>query len=56
MANVSDWAKREIEIALSDNNTCGWARGVYDSALKAFISLCNDGHKPEDIDRLNILV
>ena len=44
MANISDWAKREIEIALSDNNTCGWARGVYDSALKAFISLCNDGH------------
>lgn len=48
---MSDWAKREIEIAKkrereASGNTDGWDYGCacYDSALKAFKSLCDDNH------------
>ena len=45
-----EWAKREVEIASKrergDKPEGGWdyGRACYDSALKAFESLCGDGH------------
>lgn len=48
--SVLEWAKREVEIASKrergDKPECEWDYGVacYESALKAFESLCGDGH------------
>lgn len=46
--NMSEWAKREVEIVkedkTGDEELCRYADGCYDSALKAFLSLCEDGH------------
>lgn len=46
--NMSEWAKREVEIVkedkTGDEELCKYADGCYDSALKAFLSLCEDGH------------
>lgn len=50
MSDMLDWAKREVEIACKKENPnrkegefdCGCA--CYESALKAFESLCEDGH------------
>lgn len=51
-----DWAKREIEIAKAreretSGNTdyCDYGCACYDSALKAFESLCEDGHSGSSI-------
>lgn len=41
---MNNWAKNEINIALSKEDSNEYVKGVYNSALKAFISLCNDGH------------
>lgn len=50
--NLQEWAKKEVEIACererkaSDNSEGKWDYGCacYESALKAFNSLCEDGH------------
>lgn len=48
--SMMDWAKREVEIASKrergDKPESEWDYGCacYDSALKAFESLCGDGH------------
>lgn len=49
--SMVDWAKREIEIAKArerevSGNTdyCDYGCACYDSALKAYESLCEDGH------------
>ena len=49
--SMIDWARKEIEIAKkrereASGNEYGWDYGCacYDSALKAFESLCEDGH------------
>ena len=50
MSNMLDWAKREVEIACKKENPNrkeGWfdyGCACYESALKAFESLCGDGH------------
>ena len=46
---VSDWAKREVEIAckresIKEADDYGYAVACYKSALKALRSLCKDGH------------
>jgi len=40
--SLSDWADREVAIACKDED--GYGIGCYKSALKAFRSLCDDGH------------
>ena len=40
--SISDWAEREVAIACKGEDSYG--TGCYQSALKAFRSLCNDGH------------
>ena len=40
--SLSDWADREVAIAC--NGEDGYGVGCYKSALKAFHSLCDDGH------------
>ncbi len=46
--SMIDWAKREVELALSreSENEEGfeYAKGCYESALKAYESICNDAH------------
>ena len=48
--NMIDWAKHEVELACKRENPVGekneWDYGCacYESALKAFEILCNDGH------------
>ena len=46
--NMTEWAKREVEIVkedkTGDEELCRYADGCYDSAFKAFLSLCEDGH------------
>lgn len=48
--SMMEWAKREVEIASKrergDKPESEWDYGCacYDSALKAFESLCGDGH------------
>ena len=50
MSGMLDWAKREIDLALKpeknieDDKFFDYAKGCYDSALKAFASLYEDGH------------
>ena len=51
MSRLFDWAKREIELAKKREREAsgvedGWDYGCacYDSALKAYESLCEDGH------------
>lgn len=50
MSNMLDWAKREVEIACKKENPnrkegeFDYGCACYDSALKAFESLCDDGH------------
>ena len=46
---MSDWAKREVEIATSQDaaesgDAYEYAKGCFESALKAFESLCEDNH------------
>lgn len=41
--SMSEWAKREIKLAV-DNSDEDYIKSIYNSALKAFISLCKDGH------------
>ena len=44
---LQDWAKKEIELLFekgAENDCCGYSRACYESALKAFCSLCDDGH------------
>lgn len=40
--SMSDWAEREVELACKKED--GYGAGCYRSALKAFRSLCADGH------------
>lgn len=48
--NMLDWAKKEVEIACkrergsAPEGEWDYGCGCYESALKAFESLCNDGH------------
>ena len=48
--SIQEWAKREIEIACErekegcEDGSCSYGIGCYNSALKAFESLCDDGH------------
>lgn len=50
MSNMLDWAKREVEIACKKENPnrkegeFDYGCACYESALKAFESLCEDGH------------
>lgn len=50
MSNMLDWAKREVEIACEKENPnrkegeFDYGCACYESALKAFESLCEDGH------------
>ena len=47
---TSDWAKREVELACKHENpdrkedTWDYGCACYESALKAYLSLCEDGH------------
>lgn len=41
--SLIDWAKKEVDIACKSKNS-NRKIGGYESALKAFESLCNDGH------------
>lgn len=40
--SLTDWAEREVELACKKED--GYGAGCYKSALKAFRSLCDDGH------------
>ena len=49
--SMSEWAKREVEIACKrergddeNPNMSDYGCACYESALKAFESLCEDGH------------
>lgn len=48
--SMSDWAKREVELACKRENPdrkdgeWGYGCACYESALKAYLSLCEDGH------------
>lgn len=50
MSNMLDWAKREVDIACKKENPnrkegeFDYGCACYESALKAFESLCEDGH------------
>lgn len=50
MSNILDWAKREVEIAYKTENPnrkegeFDYECACYESALKAFESLCEDDH------------
>lgn len=50
MSNMLDWAKRKVEIACKKENPnrkegeFDYGCACYESALKAFESLCDDGH------------
>ena len=50
MSNILDWAEKEVAIACEKENSIKKDRkfnydcACYESALKAFKSLCNDGH------------
>lgn len=48
MSNLIDWARKEVELArIGNDDRVGFSNYVnlcYDSALKAFESLCDDGH------------
>lgn len=50
MSNMLDWAKREVEIACKKENPnrkegeFDYGCACYESAIKAFESLCEDGH------------
>lgn len=50
MSNMLDWAEREVEIACKKENPnkkdgeFDYGCACYESALKAFKSLCDDGH------------
>lgn len=50
MSNMLEWAKREVEIACKKENPnrkegeFDYGCACYESALKAFESLCEDGH------------
>ena len=50
MSNMLDWAKREVEIACKKENPnkkegeFDYGCACYESALKAFENLCEDGH------------
>lgn len=55
MSSMLDWAKREVEIACKKENPerkdgeFDYGCACYESALKAFESLCNDGHSGASI-------
>lgn len=42
--SMHDWANREVEIAKKQENGFTYGEMCYDSALKAYLSLCEDGH------------
>lgn len=48
--NIEKWAEREVEIVRkrlierTPGGDCGYDMGCYESALKAYNSLCDDGH------------
>lgn len=44
MGDRLDWARHEIELAIEQERDFEYGKGCYESALKAFECLCNDGH------------
>lgn len=51
MSGMLEWARHEVELALDrekayddDDSGFDYAKGCYESALKAFASICEDGH------------
>lgn len=42
--SMHDWAKHEVEIAKRQENGFTYGEMCYDSALKAYLSLCEDDH------------
>lgn len=52
--SMTEWAKREVEIAsktkkYDDECDCNYMNAIYKSALKAYESLCEDGHSGASI-------
>lgn len=56
MSNMLDWAKKEVELACKKENPYikegefDYGCAIYKSALKAFESLCDDGHSGLSIE------
>lgn len=48
--SMSEWAKREVELAIEKEGECDYGVGCYKSALKAFDSLMEDGHSGFSIE------
>ena len=48
--NLIDWAEKEIELACSSEDQDEYGRACYESALKAFRSLYEDGHSSFSIE------
>lgn len=48
--SMSEWAKREVELAIKKEGECDYGVGCYESALKAFNSLMEDGHSGLSIE------
>lgn len=44
MSNMSTWAEREVKFACKKEGECDYGIACYESALKAFKSLMEDGH------------
>lgn len=42
--SMSDWADREVKLSIKSGNYDSYGRGCLESALKAYKSLCGDGH------------
>lgn len=42
--NMKEWAENEVRIACSDEGEESYGNSCLSSALKAFTSLCEDGH------------
>ena len=42
--SMSEWAKREVELVIKKEGKFDYEVGCYESALKAFNSLMEDGH------------
>lgn len=48
--SLIEWAEKEIELACASEDQDEYGRACYESALKAFRSLCEDGHSGFSIE------